>query len=168
MSNQRLRCSLFTVFVGQCLLWPTVRPYIEEEKPLDPLLSHRHSEEVYRDSQEVAQYLEKNTSPSDSIFLYRNKMLNIYYLSERFPPIKPFMYNQLLAVDGDTNNRMADAEELLKDSLQRLTKNMPVFIVVGCSRWIIPEIDRFIEEFYELDFVQGIHSVYKRKNDVIP
>lgn len=53
------------------------------------------------DIRSVARFIRANTDHGDTIFCYKNSALCLYFLTERFPPIKTFMESQMLEENKD-------------------------------------------------------------------
>jgi hypothetical protein len=110
-----------------------------------------------RDIQRVAAFLRANTRPGETVFLYRNSALCLYFLSERFPPVKTFMESQMLA-------EHKDGPALLTDGLKRWKQNPPRFIVTGQLKHVIPEIEELMNRDYRPHAKIGAFQIYKRSS----
>jgi hypothetical protein len=105
----------------------------------------------------VAAFLRTNTRPGETIFLYKNSALCLYFLSERFSPVKTFMESQMLS-------EHKDGPALLAEGLRRWKDNPPQFIVTGQLPYSIPEMDALLNQDYRLHTKIGVFQIYKRKN----
>ncbi len=88
------------------------------------LSSHQFFPEKVIRSQNIAHVISTTTDSNDSIFLYREEAIDIYYLSERISPIGIYMY-----VDMDSFHTNDLNSENEKKAL--LLKNLPEIIVYG-------------------------------------
>ncbi len=108
----------------------------------------------WHDVFEAAAFVRARTTDSEGIYLYQDPALCVYYLAERFPPVKVFMDHQLLPENKD-------AAQLLPDALRGLQQNPPKFVVRGNLGRSVPEIDQFIQSNYTPNTNFGIHTIFR-------
>ncbi len=143
---------LFVVLLAQSALSPAVEwPEVAQGK--------------WDEVNEIVGFLRANTKPEEGVFLYREPMLCIYFLAERFPPTKVFMDDQFL-------QQNKDGPALLAEAMTSLRQHPPKFIVMGESpEWLektrIPEIDSFISASYEVKTNFGIHKVFTLRHGTV-
>ena len=90
-------------------------------------------------SKKIANYIRKQTLPSEKIFLYREKSLDIFYLSERLSCNGIYMF---IVMDAEhTNNKRIEKEKTLL-----FEKNLPEIIVYG--DYIPPRTSKKAETFF--------------------
>jgi hypothetical protein len=104
-----------------------------------------------REAERAAAYLTAHTLPSDRVFVYRNWMLCIYYLSERFPPTRNFMDAQTLDTDPFDHRPNRDGAKLRAEALLALRSHPPKYFVVGGFNYRVAEIEDMISKDYHLE-----------------
>jgi hypothetical protein len=109
-----------------------------------------------RDIEEVASFIKTHSKSGEPLFLYQNSALCLYYLSERFPPMKVFMYAQMLPENKD-------GPALLEEGLRRWKRNPPKLVVTGALSYRIPQIEALIERDFSSCTNIGIFRIHKRK-----
>ncbi len=108
----------------------------------------------------VSNFLERNSSPDDRIYLWRTHFLNTYYLSKRLPFTKYFFWYLLL--------RKPLPPKFLSEFKRDFKKFPPKFVVVGSSNIYrdkkFPLFEKMLEKKYEKVFSYKGERVYRLKN----